>query len=704
MIRIALIITLLTISQNCFSQYSFSRVYDIPVNDGNNSLERAWEGGLNYPIFSNTDYDNDGEMDLVGFDKSGNRILLYNNDGLTFKPYPNDLLLERWVLFRDFNCDGLDDIFTGTSTGIRVYRNTGNFEFTLEKQILKSQYNSFVSNLYVGNSDIPGIVDIDGDGDLDILTFEINGVSVEWHKNLSMETTSDCSQLTFEVSANCWGKFQENATTSAILLNQACGPTPPPDQRKPERHAGSTITALDQNYDGDIDLLIGDISFNDMVYLNNGGSPTSALMDSKNESFPAYNNSINIHIFPYASYADVDFDGKSDLIVVSNDPTVGNNKEVIHYQNTGINQDTFAFETNAFLLDEMLDFGTCAYPVLLDENQDGLMDILVGSNGYNQNGTPLAQLALLRNTGTNKNPEFELINEDYLNLSSITERYLYPAVGDIDGDGDDDLFLGLMNGEIAYYNNTAGFGNPCSFVLANGSFESIDVGAFAAPQLIDLNNDNLLDFIVGKQQGTLTHFPNQGTANAPSFTFVEDDFGGITTQDFDQGAFFGYSTPHFFKDVDTIRALVGSEEGGIYYYKDISELLGGYVALTSKNFANTKDGGRSSIITHNLNDDQYMDLIIGNQSGGLAFHEGDQLNSAKEVVKNIKSLDYTNTGNKLIINDFIFCKIKLLSLTGQVVKQQNNLDNSISLQGISEGIYIGLLEQNGQLYSFKFVR
>ena len=70
MIRITLIITLLSLTKTLFSQYTFSRSYDIAVEEGSTKLNRAWEGGLNYPIFSNIDFDNDGKIDLVAFDKS----------------------------------------------------------------------------------------------------------------------------------------------------------------------------------------------------------------------------------------------------------------------------------------------------------------------------------------------------------------------------------------------------------------------------------------------------------------------------------------------------------------------------------------------------------------------------------------------------------------------------------------------------------
>lgn len=67
-------------------------------------------------------------------------------------------------------------------------------------------------NLYVSSIDIPAIEDVDGDGDLDIITFSILGSQVEYHKNLSMERYGDCDSLDYELRNKCWGFFTEGAS------------------------------------------------------------------------------------------------------------------------------------------------------------------------------------------------------------------------------------------------------------------------------------------------------------------------------------------------------------------------------------------------------------------------------------------------------------------------------------------------------------
>ena len=77
-------------------------------------LSSALSGGINAGQFSNIDLNLDGIMDLIVFDKSGNKLspFIYDNGDFIYSPkyrknFPN---LHDWVLLNDFNCDGKNDI------------------------------------------------------------------------------------------------------------------------------------------------------------------------------------------------------------------------------------------------------------------------------------------------------------------------------------------------------------------------------------------------------------------------------------------------------------------------------------------------------------------------------------------------------------------------------------------------------------------
>ena len=72
------------------------------------------------------------------------------------------------------------------------------------------------------------------------------------------------------------------------------------------------------------------------------------------------------------------------------------------------------------------------------------MDILVGAGGDYVNQKTILSLKLFKNTGTVTTPSYELIDDDYLGFSenASSSNNPAPAIGDLDGDGDDDLIIG----------------------------------------------------------------------------------------------------------------------------------------------------------------------------------------------------------------------------------------------------------------------
>lgn len=53
-----------------------------------------------------------------------------------------------------------------------------------------------------------------------------------------------------------------------------------------------------------------------------------------------------------------------------------------------------------------------------------------------------------------------------------------------------------------------------------GAFAYQAIGQYSSPTLVDLNNDGLLDLVVGDSTGQIRYYRNQGTATAPSFPSV----------------------------------------------------------------------------------------------------------------------------------------------------------------------------------------
>ncbi|MBK7484050.1 MAG: VCBS repeat-containing protein [Flavobacteriales bacterium] len=630
----------------------------VPVTRMGSPLPLAWAGGINYTQVGQLDLDQDGLKDLFFFDRTGNKITTLRHTGgsgtnayeLTraydaVYPFAQ---LHDWVLLRDYDCDGREDIFSYSQAGFSVYRNTSTsaglaFElitFRMLCDYVFSDGSSQITNLYVNADDIPGIVDVDGDGDLDVLTFHQLGSYVQYYKNLTLEEYGTCDSLDFVLRSGCWGRFAENSSTNAVSLNVECPyPVPNPELTGPDEraHAGSTVTPLDLNGDGVMDLLLGDIAFPNMVSLTNGGSVDDSFMTSEDQTFPSSDQPVELPIFPAAFHLDVDGDGKRDLLVCPSARSLAQNYQgVWFYHNAGTDAaPVFEFQQPDLFQNRMLEFGEGAYPVPFDHNGDGLMDLIVANNGYfHPSGDHVGKLALLENVGTPTAPAFNMVTDDYMGLStSGIGNGMYPAFADVDDDGDLDMYIGDEGGKLHFYRNTAtGAVAQFAFAQANVAYtsgEGIDVGRFATPQFVDLDQDGLSDLVIGEQNGNLNYIRNTGTAAQAAWTLVTDSLGRVRTNTVYT---LGHSVPVIFTGESGDRELlVGSESGWLWHYTGIEGNLEGTWTLQDTSFQDLNEGFRAGLCVHDLTGDGELDLVIGNFRGGMSFWRSDAISSIRSA-------------------------------------------------------------------------
>lgn len=731
------------------AQLNFTRFDSIIVLKQNgDTLKHAWGGGFNSPQFSEIDLNNDAIMDLFVYDRSINRITTFINTGTPNQiayelapqyanQFPADL--HDWVLLRDYNCDGLMDIFTAGTGGIRVFENTttgtilqftpvtgGNpaFDIIFSNFQPDSPTPSMV-NLFVTTLDIPVIDDIDNDGDLDVLTFSILGSHIEYHKNLSIERYGNCDSLDFELRNKCWGFFSESQITNTIILNDSCSfnINNPEKIQGTTKHSGSSLFTLDVDSNGTKDLVLGDVSFTNFALVINS-DPTSDLSSSYATAFdtlfPSNNSNtlaVDINLFPAGFYLDVNNDGVKDLLAAPNCFTGCENfSSAWLYNNTrSTDLPEFNFLTKAFLQEDMIEVGLGAHPVFFDYNSDGLMDLVIGNSGFTDTTTTAglrSSLFLYENIGTVNKPAYKLITNDYVGISTInldvannqpTFRII-PTFGDIDGDGDEDMLIGGDNGKLHLFENTAGAGNVANFVLSQAEYRSIDVGLFAAPQLIDLNRDGLLDIIVGDRLGFISYYENVGTATAANFNLETTQLGGVKTRRFNE--FNGNSIPFVFDDNGSYKLISGATNGYIYMYDSIDGNLANNFFLVDSTFLNIKQGGWSSVSVADINNDGGLDLVVGNVAGGVNFYKGDSniIISVKEQQQTLSNIViYPNpTKNTVIVdlaeNNRAGATLMLIDIVGRTLLTKNisHQKEILDLSGFSQGVYfVRFTNKNG---------
>ncbi|CAN5282002.1 hypothetical protein BH09BAC5_BH09BAC5_06210 [soil metagenome] len=718
------------------AQSIFVRADSVPVFVDSLQLLNPWAGGINSAQFSDIDLNQDGAPDLFIFDRSGNKITTYINGGTANQvDYKFDASyvplfprLKNWVILRDYNCDGKMDIFTafsGNQSGIAVWKNISNTTNGLQFQLIAdSLISDFTPNstqisqiIAVSNQDIPAIRDVDGDGDLDILTFDPSGVRVEYHRNMSKELYGVCDSLVYRLESGCWGEFSEDFSGASVTLFAPCAPVPI-GESSPENvfrlHSGSCLECIQLQNDSDQDLLLGDLNSLHIKYLENGGTNTFAQMDMVDDSFPSYDTSLRMNFFPCAFHLDVNNDGKKDVIISPNSPySAENHHSSWYYEN--INSDSNVIVTyadNSFMQNTMIDLGESAYPVFYDYDGDGDKDLFIGNYGYYPiSGVYITGISLYKNIGNSTTPIFNLETTDFAHVHTSLPFLVGTALtfGDLDGDGDKDMLLGDFSGRLTWFRKNAG--PPDNFSAYQTNYQGIDVGNNATPQLIDVDRDGKIDLLIGETSGNINYYRNTGTASAPVFTLITSNFGNISVNEPNYST--GFSAPFMYDSSGTYIMLVGSERGWINRYDDIDGNLAGSFIRTDSNYVSTYEGGSVTVGATDINNDGLQDVIIGNLAGGVALFYG-YSTVTTEVSTNFILPSFNLFPNPVNDHLTVFInersnqhfKLFIYDLSGNLIYDQeiNLQTTNIATSNFSAGMYICTLQdENGISVNRKFV-
>jgi hypothetical protein len=636
----------------------FQRLH-APVEINDTNLPNPWAGGLNAPQWAKTDLNGDGKKDLYAFDRNGEvHIPFLNISGVgetkyEFAPYLSALFpsTRYFVLLRDYNHDGIDDLFACSFdeglAGLKVFKGRyqdnklafDRLQFDWDFNILTIPAGNGLAQLLVNNPDYPAIDDLDNDGDLDILAMSTSPSYVTYYENQAIEKGFTDDTLLFEIKDNCWGKVYLGAFAQQFKLSgspDTCAnffaSEPVKEDRDGERHGGATLLTFDADNDGDKELTHGDLIYENVSFLKNGGTKDNAWMTEQDNHFPIYDQSADIINFPATYYFDMDNDGLNDFIASPNDPSGSLDLDVTwFYKNIQSNEfPAFQLQEKRTIVKDMIDLGTGAHPALVDYNADGLLDLVVGNEEVWT--TPLkheSSLYLFENVGTATEPQFRLVNTNWLNFKQFTTldppSYSFtPAFGDMDNDGDQDLLVGEIYGSIFFVENIAGAGNPMAFGPIQPLWKNIAVGQYATPFVHDVNKDGKPDLLIGELRGNVNYLPNIGTLSNPDFVPDPDltpnnsKFGNADMRQ----PFYstGFSSPFMLEFGDTSYLVSGSERGWLeVYLVNPDSIDGGSFDIVSEQFGNLREGFITFPAFGNLNNDDFIDAVVGNNRGGMGF-------------------------------------------------------------------------------------
>ena len=221
-----------------FNFYSNDGSNFAEVTGGNSPLDGFDVGDNSSPSF--VDLDGDGDDDLVSGEQFGT-FNFYRNDGSNFTEVTGgnnpldgfDVGVLSTPSFVDLDGDGDDDLVSGENNGTFIFYMNDSSNFT---EVTGG--NNPLDGFDVGFLSTPSFVDLDGDGDLDLISGEING--------------------TFNFYRNDGSNFTEVTGGNNPLSGSDVG-------------SYSTPSFVDLDGDGDLDLVSGEQNGTFIFYMNIGG-------------------------------------------------------------------------------------------------------------------------------------------------------------------------------------------------------------------------------------------------------------------------------------------------------------------------------------------------------------------------------------------------------------------------------------------------
>jgi len=357
------------------------------------------------------DLDSDGDSDLFWGDFFEAGLLYIENEGTCKRPDldgepiqfpPNNPLLTSGYnapALADMDADGDLDLFVGVLGGaFNPNRTTiDNLYYIehMESGEFETRTSRFLPSIDVGSESVPVFLDLDADGDLDLLV----GNKLEQ----AGRTTGHMY------------RFENTGTphSPAFVLR---GTLP----IEGSYHYSPAFGDL--NGDGEADMVLGNWRADLTLYWGQGG---------KFELDAAFELELTRGTNGAPSLVDIDADGDLDLFVGEA------SGELNFYRNQGtVTRPEFVLDSDSY---GNIDVGRRSVPRFVDLDRDGDQDLILGSESEG--------ILVYRNDGTANEPTFTHSGQLPVEVSA----FAVPAFVDIDADGDLELFVGGNGGGVLYF-------------------------------------------------------------------------------------------------------------------------------------------------------------------------------------------------------------------------------------------------------------
>ncbi|MCH6199772.1 T9SS type A sorting domain-containing protein [Aquiflexum sp. LQ15W] len=591
--------------------FSFDQSKKI-IHEGN-EIPLPFAVGINASQYQRMDVNGDGEEEWVVWDINARRVLVFEEIGSEFKYlpemsyfFPNDI--NGFLILADFDLDGKKDLFTSSPFGIKAYKNVSNSGDLFPKWEVAQNFLRLEngSNLTANNLDIPIILDIDGDGDLDIATFNL-GDYVDFYLNTSVERKGTADIDRFAFPEPWWGRFEFcgcgtfsfGITCEGLPMGRLADAGP---ENRILHTGGHSMLYSDFDNDGVRDLLLGRDECNTLYFLPNKGTDRQPLFDAFSSEVPGFGT---LPVFPiyHAAYL-----WENSLIISSNSSA-----------SAGVFKSDFT--ENVFEISK----GSSGLPTQRPFLQSDMLDLGENSRPYYKGLTTSGELVLTANSLLNgkvlgmayrysvDGDSWELIEKDFLGLSNLdfTDLQYFD-------------YLNAANQQTFWISGVDTVNNSLQRRIFSGRNQDFtQMQEVLIPRTIVRPFDHLELFVfegkdyllLARQTGELLLYSIDLSAS-PVLTVLEEDFLGFS----DNPGSRNLSVHVIQGQKPSLYAI--DQRGILFHITDFMNQSEGetvQVLLSENRTSQTKFGRNTWITSLAKPFSEERDLLLGNTAGGLEY-------------------------------------------------------------------------------------
>jgi hypothetical protein len=568
---------------------------EVTARDGR-AIEAPFLGGFNLPRPQLVDIDGDGDLDLFVQENRDDLKFFERRDGHWH--WRTDrwqgVTVGEWYRFADLDGDGDQDLIAEEPIGyIRAYRNDGTAQVARMTAVPDSLRDITGAAIFADPQNILNVVDIDCNGRPDLFLGRVAGHVDRYEA----EGVAASGLPIFRLLEDHWQGIE------------VLGPIPGDTAQflgRPSRHGANTLAFGDVDADGDLDLFWGDFFEAGLLLIRNEGSCPTPWLQGEHEQFPRGDRLVTTGYNAPAT-GDVDGNGTLDLVMGVIGGAYQPNHSAVENLYLVLQDAPGVWRTASRRLIGMIDVGSESSPALADLDGDGDLDLLVG-NKIEPDTDTTASVTWFENVGGTDAPAFQ----ERGSLGIGGTFHLSPAVADLDGDGLPDLVAGTWQDRVRWWRNVGRVGAP-AFALADTALVTLTRGSNTMPTLADLDGDGDLDMIVGEASGQLNLYRNDGSPSSPQFVLASDEFGWIDV---------GRRAAPLLVDLDgdgVLDLLIGSQDGTVRRWRQragteiaFEEVAGPLVAISDL---------YSTPAVGDLDGDGSPDLLVGGAGGGIRWFQ-----------------------------------------------------------------------------------